>query len=501
MRALETAAQAAGRSEASLMEEAGAGLARVLRCWKRAPQHLVIFAGKGHNAGDAFVAARHLMEHGWKVSVRAIFPQEEWRPLARQQWESIRERVTPEPSAEVRMVLLDALFGLGAEGPLREPVRSACQEMNALRHACHGWTVALDGPTGLNFDTGETDPDTVVADLTATIACAKPGLLVDAASDFVGRLAVVPLPDLEPTPAQLNADGRPARLRSQLLTPHALRAELPPRPFSMHKGQAGRVTVIAGSRGLTGAARLSAAAAVKGGAGLVTLAVPEEIYLPLVSAVSPEVMVRPYQQSTEALDWTADVLAIGPGLGSAIDDAFLQRLYVDPRPLVLDADGLNALARSGTPTRVKDVFEGPRPWVLTPHPGEMARILAAWQPQLLGKPRLPQTTAFAELCGMTVLLKGARTIIATPDEPAAFNTTGHPGMASGGMGDVLTGLCAALMAQGHSPSTAARLGAWLLGRAAEIALSHDTVSPESLAADDVLRSLGAAFEALRCADF
>lgn len=501
MRALEAAAQAAGRSEASLMEEAGAGLARVLRLWKKAPHTLVIYAGKGHNAGDAFVAARHLLENGWRVAVREIFPRSEWRPLTHQQWERIADRLSPDPRPTERPVLLDALLGLGAQGSLREPVRTACREINARRREHHGWTVAIDGPTGLNLDTGEADPDTVVADLTAAIACVKPGLLADSAVDVIGRLAVVPVPVLEPPPRPTAKPNQPALLSSSVLTPYTLRTSWPPRPYSLHKGQAGRVTLIAGSRGFTGAAWLSATAAVKGGAGLVTLGAPADIYEPVAAAAPPEVMVRPYQHPAEALEWTADVLAVGPGLGALADEAFLQRLCDDTRPVVLDADGLNGLARLGTPERLPEFFPAPRPWLLTPHPGEMARLLGAWKPEALTSNRLSQARALAEACQLTVLLKGSRTVIATPGRPAAFNTTGHPGMASGGMGDVLTGLCAALLAQGATPFLAAGLGSWLLGRAAELQLAQPGTSPESLRASDLIHALGAAFEALRGADF
>ncbi len=508
MRRLEAAAVAAGRSEESLMEEAGAALARLLHGWFGGPRILVIYAGKGHNAGDAWVAARHLLDVGWQIAAREIFPRDTWRPLTLSRWERVRERLLPALPDTARPVVLDALLGLGAGGTLRDPLLTACRELNALRLARHGWTVALDGPSGLDLDTGRADPDAVRADLTATIAAAKAGLLADEAVDFVGRLAVVPVPVLEPDAAALaSRDPLSSAIPSAVLTPRTLQACLPPRrPFSQHKGQAGRVTLIAGSRGYVGAARLSAAAAVKGGAGLVTLGVPEDIYEITAATVIPEVMVRPYRRPEEAATWPADVLAVGPGLGEHADEALLDWLRADPRPLVLDADGLNALARFGAKESLAAFFGTPPVTLapirlLTPHPGEMSRLLEAWNPALRQQPRATQAAAFAEAFDVVLLLKGSRTLIAAPGEPVAANTTGHPGMASGGMGDVLTGLSAALLAQGITASAAARLGSWLLGRAAELALASPTVSPESLSAGDVLASLGAAFEALRRGEF
>jgi hydroxyethylthiazole kinase-like uncharacterized protein yjeF len=496
MRALESAAVAGGQTEEALMEEAGRGLAEAVVSLAPKPAAVVIFAGKGHNAGDAWVAARHWLSAGWTVVVRECYPRESWRPLALEKWRLIEARLGTEIPAAGRLIVVDALLGLGSSPGLRPPLLDACRELNRLRQTRHALVVAVDGPTGVDFDSGAADADAVTADVTATIAVAKIGLLAESALNHVGRLTVVPVPAL--TPAE-SADSATALV----LTPMTLRPLLPAvRRYDFHKGQAGRVLVVAGSRGFLGAARLSAAAAVQGGAGLVILAVPVEMQDAAAASVCAEVMVRGYRDWNELEDLPADALAVGPGLGRHADAGLVAWLARDGRPAVLDADALNALAVGGegaTPNRTtaaRAVLSHPG-HLLTPHPGEMQRLLAAWAPSLAGATRGAQASGFSGAFGAAVLLKGARTVVAAPGRPLAHNTTGHPGMASGGMGDVLTGLSAALRAQGVDPHAAGCLGSWLLGRAAELALAGGAASPESLRASLVLDHLGPAFEALR----
>lgn len=289
-----------------------------------------------------------------------------------------------------------------------------------------------------------------------------------------------------------------------MLTPRRLRPWLQaPRPFDFHKGQAGRVLVVAGSRGFVGAGRMAAAAAVHGGAGLVTLAVPKDVQDVAAAGLAPEIMIRGYRGFGELADVPAHVLAVGPGLGRPGDAALAEWLAYDTRPAVVDADALNALAALGAMegesagSREARTALARADRLLTPHPGEMQRLLAAWHRSSIDAPRARQARGLSDELGAVVLLKGARTLIAAPGHPLAHNTTGHPGMASGGMGDVLTGLCAALLAQGSTAHAAGCLGSWLLGRAAEIALATAAASPESLRASVVLGHLGAAFDALR----
>ena len=494
MKDIEAAAIAAGRPEEDLMAEAGAGVAAALSQLVPGCTRFLVLAGKGHNAGDAFVAARHLAEAGCEIFVHFATGPADLRPLAARQWHAVEDRVTVVTEATPcehivhgdPPVVLDGLLGIGSTLPLKGALLKACQQANALRQAYHLPVVAIDLPSGLDADTGRPDPHAIVADLTLTIGAVKKGLLSPKALDHVGRLALVPVAGLEED-ADETAD--------RLLTPEILRSFLPPpRPFDFHKGQAGRVTLVAGSRGLLGAARLSSAAAVRGGAGLVTLVVPENLYDIAAASCLPEVMVRPVADDAEAVaSIPADAIAIGPGLGRERARPLLSLMADDLRPMILDADALNVLAEN-EPRRHLECPNGPR--LLTPHPGEMARLLAATHPKLVGKPRADQARAFSESFPVTLLLKGARTLVAEKDQPLFHNATGHPGMASGGMGDVLTGLLAALVAQGVPTGPAACLGSWLLGRSAEIALACGA-SPESLCPSDVLDHLGDAFRAVR----
>ncbi len=480
MRALEAAAVASGRTEEELMREAGAAIVRVLREYFPVGEGMtaVVFAGKGHNAGDACVVADLLLRLGWCVVVRWICPEAEWRPLMEKMAAEVRGRVATDIPCEGALVVIDGLLGIGASGALRGPLRAAVEEMNALRRERHAFTVALDVPTGL----GSGGP-CVEADLTVTVGAVKRELIASGAEKVVGRLAVAWVAGLE-------ADGSGS---DAVVTAAVAREMLPAvRNFDTHKGQAGRVAVVAGSPGLLGAARLSAAAAVHGGAGLVTLFVPESIHQAAMAAAIPEVMVECLTNAAQVRDGNFSAVALGPGLGREGASALLDVMLEDPRPMVIDADGLNALARLPV-----ERFRPPGPRLLTPHPGEMARLISAWRPQWADWSRPEVARAFAAEFGVTLLLKGARTLVAGRDFPLAHNTTGHPGMASGGMGDVLTGLCAALTAQGCPLRHAACLGSWLLGRSAELAVFSGEESVESLRATAVIDHLGLCLSALR----
>lgn len=489
MREAEEAAFARGVSAAQLMEEAGAGIAYVIRQFFPEPAHAVLYLGKGNNAGDALVAARHLAESGWNIHARLAFSVADFKELPAGHWRSLRDRISTPDTSDIRhlegpIVLLDGLVGIGVTGSLRGPLADVAREMNELRRSRHAFTVALDIPSGLDSETGEPGDPCVQADLTVTIAHVKDMLLADSATAAVGRLAVVPLGELE------HAAGDSGR---RVLTASHLLSALPQRSFEFHKGQAGRVGIIAGSRGFLGAAALTSAGALKGGGGLVTLLVKEDAYPLMVSQTPHEVMVKAVKDYREALDLHFDVLAIGPGLGSEYEEEILEVIRRSSIPAVLDADALNLIARKG----FEVLSQNPAPRLLTPHPGEMAR-LAKNAPAWEELDRAATARAFAhEFPQHTLLLKGSRTVIAAANRPLAYNSTGHPGMASGGMGDTLTGLCAALMGQKVSPYDAACLGAWLSGRAAEITLIGGAASQESCTATDVLSHLGAAFQDLR----
>lgn len=476
MQRIEREAFSHGVDASALMEEAGLGIARIVHQFHPAPGRCIAFCGKGNNAGDALVALRHLQRWGWEIGVDLAYPAESFSPQPAKHFAGLNFDASPRPVKG--LVILDGLLGLGTKGAPRSEIAVAINRLNALRREKGAWVLAIDIPSGLDRDSGIPASPCVVADLTATIAIGKSCLVADTAANAVGRLAIVPLPGL--TPAE--AGG------SWLSEPSAIRSWLPPRPFNIHKGTTGRVGIIAGSLGLTGAARLSSAAAVAAGAGLVTLYAKEDVQSVLAASCVPEVMVKLVHSYREALEDPMDTLAIGPGLGKESQSEILTLVREWPRAMVVDADALNAVAHD--PSLLKHCA-GPR--LLTPHPGEMERLF----PQK-GRSRIEWLDDFLEEYPVHLLLKGSRTIIGAPSGERYYNTTGNPGMASGGMGDALTGVCAALtkQCQGNLLHSAV-LGAWLCGRAAESAAYGPLGSAESLSAHDVIEHLGAAFNDLR----
>lgn len=460
------------------MEQAGERIARaVTKFFPRAGRCLV-FAGKGHNAGDALVAARWLAQAGWEIETRLVFPEPELSALTNRKLRELKsaEFGAPEILSPSQTIIFDGLLGLGSHPPLREPIRSACREINAL--CTNAQVIAIDLPSGLDGESGAADPDCVIADFTLTVGCAKTGLVVDSAIDLVGRLEVIPLDELPPPAEKFNA---------LVATPEGLRGLLPRRKYSSYKNQFGRIGIVAGSRGFTGAAAMCSSGALRAGAGLVDLFVPEDIYEIVAAIAAPEVMVKPIKFYADLLKESIDVWALGPGLGRAHAEEILALIRDAKQPMVVDADGLNVLSEN-MPTLKQ--AKGPR--LLTPHPGEMQRLFSTKKMS-----RAEATTKFCAKHAVTLLLKGSRTIVAETGRPLSYNTTGNPGMATGGMGDVLTGVCAALLGAKLGPNDAARLGAWLCGRAAELAISHGGASEESLLPSDVLDHLGAAFRDLR----
>jgi NAD(P)H-hydrate epimerase len=503
MRAAEEAAFASGISAEALMEQAGAGIARSIGKFFPRAGSCIVFAGKGHNAGDAFVAARWLAQAGWDVETRLVFPEKELSPLTNRKLVALRDQgggrglrasITEDavaigarrPLQRCPTIILDGLLGLGAHPPLREPIRGACREINSLR--ANARIVAIDLPSGLNGDSGKADDNCVAADFTITVGCAKSGLVADSAIDFVGRLEVVPLDELRRDELPLvpgSAGAHP--FDAELAVPESVRDLLPRRKYSAYKNQFGRIGIVAGSRGFTGAAIMCSLGALRAGAGLVELFVPEEIYQIVAAAAAPEVMVKPVKSYADLLEESIDVWAVGPGLGKSRAEQILDLIRNAKQPMVVDADGLNILA--GKMETLKTAG-GPR--LLTPHPGEMKRLFPNENIS-----RAEMATRFCEKYAVTLLLKGSRTIVAEAGCPLSYNTTGNPGMATGGMGDVLTGVCGALLGAGLWPNDAARLGAWICGRAAELAIFNNNASEESLLPRDVLDHLGAAFRDLR----
>ena len=481
MRAAEEAAFASGVEVEALMGRAGAGVAAAVRQFFPRPGKAIVFVGKGHNGGDALVAAAGLKQAGWEIDLRLIFPEEDCAELTRKKLETFRRDELPlvpfVGRAEARpsgLIVLDGLLGLGAKHLLREPVRTAAQEINRLRREENAFVFAVDLPTGLDGDNADADPDCVFADCTITIGFAKHGLVIDSAIDYVGRLEVLALSDLVIAPSPAN---------DLVACVHSLRGLLPRRKFSAYKNEFGRVGVVAGSQGFIGAALMTAEGALRGGAGLVEVFVPKEIYSIVAAAAPAEAMVKPVRSYRDLLEEKIDVWALGPGLGQSEAKDILKLIERATAPMVVDADGLNILS---TEVDVLKRCAGPR--LLTPHPGEMKRLFDSGKMSRAGIAK-----TFTDSLPVTLLLKGARTIVAERGRPLSYNSTGNPGMATGGMGDVLTGVCAALVGQGVSLYDAGRLGAWACGRAAEIAIFERGETEQTLLPRDVLENLGRAF--------
>lgn len=484
MQQCEERAFGAGVSAGELMEQAGNGIASCIHQFYPHPGTAILYLGRGNNAGDAIVAGRELLKSGWKLSARLSGCVEAFRELPLRHWKNLSGQIavaenpfTPEAAPKGPLILLDGLLGIGARGPMNDSIKELAREMNALRSDAHADIVAMDMPSGLDGDTGLPYPDAVRADLTVTVGQVKAGLLGDAAINHVGRLARVPLEALH------SCDGDASAV---LLTPELLRSWFPRRDFDCYKGIAGRLLIIAGSPGFTGAAELACLGALHGGAGLVTLLAKPETYLLLASRVPAEVMVKSVADFSDLPNVSHDAIILGPGLGRNHDDAVLDLYREHPTPIVVDADALNALAEHGLPVSSQERL-------LTPHVGEWRRLA----PELAssGHSRRQQVEAFcAGHPNVCLLLKGARTIIHRAGHSLGFNSTGHPGMASGGMGDLLSGVIGAQIAAGVPMQQAAALGSWLCGRAAERAAlcSH----PHAVLPSHVAVQLGGAMHDL-----
>lgn len=481
----ENRALAEGISPEMLMEEAALGMARTVLGLSPQPGTCEVVCGKGNNAGDALAAAHLLQEYGWSVRVTPAYPVEEMGEAAADYYGKIREGHSSRRNLLHKgpYIILDGLLGLGAQGEPREPILSMIQYIERVRRRDGALVVAVDGPSGLDWELGLPHLSCVHADWTVTFGACKDALLSDEATDYVGRIEVVPLRGLNFSSARTGEDGG-----AELLTTSVLRSWLAPRHFDSYKGTYGKVAIIAGSIGYTGAAQLCSAGALHGGAGLVTVLAKPHTYPFLATCAAPEIMVRPVQDFRIVLDESFDAIVIGPGLVGEPMIEINEIIRTAECPTIIDAEALNIL---GSHLKNLRLSNGPR--ILTPHPGEMRRLYPRSDLS-----RADLATTFVDENPCALLLKGARTLIAAPNRPLYYNSTGHPGMGTGGMGDVLSGVVGALAAGGLRSQRAAALGAWLCGRAAEIALVQGE-SQESISAAMVPKYLGAAFQDLRTA--
>jgi NAD(P)H-hydrate epimerase len=458
----------------SLMENAAGGVADAVR--RRFPEwrNVVVVCGPGNNGGDGFAAAR-LLQGSAKVRVFSLRAADALRgdaavELGRARDAGIEIESLEEPSgfdALARALsradgVVDALFGTGLDRALEGAARRAVDAINGARRP----VIAVDVPSGLSADTGGLPGAAVRATVTVALALPKHCHAFPPARRLCGELLVHDIG----IPEDITA---PAGHRLHLATRDGVRQLLPPRSRDVHKGDAGRVAIVAGSRGKTGAAVLAARGALRAGAGLVTVLCPESLEKVVVAALS-ETMTRGLPERSGGLASEAgaevaaeleryDAAVVGPGLGvapgtvSAIEEVVARAKI----PLVLDADGLNAFAGRGAKLTGRS-----GPTVLTPHPGEAGRLLGRGAEDVQAD-RPGSARELARETGACVLLKGEASLVATPDGRVVVNSSGTPLLASAGTGDVLSGVVVALLAAGLSPPDAAAAGAWLHGAAGE----------------------------------
>ena len=500
----------------TLMENAGRRVAEFIRdrFLHLGRCRIVVLCGKGNNGGDGFVAARHLREMGAKVSAYLFASPEEVRGDAEtnlKRWQ--------EPSGELRVIrgagdwqgaknvlhsagiIVDALLGTGVRGPVEGLLAEVIADVNRRDPEPDQTTLAVDIPSGLNADTGEFTPACVAADWTVTFTAPKVGMFRGNAERMVGNLLVREIG----SPWELVAEvGKGKLWWSDAKDSEGFAIRRKPEG---HKGDYGHALIVAGSVGKTGAAVLASWAALRVGAGLVTVATPEPA-LPIIAAHTPEVMTEPLPATAagtvslcslengifDSVAKGKQVLGIGPGLSTNDETQQFIRKIVANRSIsiVLDADGLNAFAgRAAELKNPKGLL------ALTPHPGEMARLLGSSTTDVQSN-RVQLALKAAADWNACVVLKGHQTVIASPSGEAFINSTGNPGMGTGGTGDVLTGMLAGLVAQygralnysGYAQLVA--FGVYLHGLAGDIAYAHHGEAP--LMASDLIHAIPRAYQ-------
>lgn len=496
MAAIDRRAMAAGIPGLDLMEAAGQGVTRVLEdlVGGFTGRRIVVLCGKGNNGGDGFVVARHAAEKGAQVRVFLAASADDIQGDARVNLGRIAHLpvVFAGDLSQVREALtladgaVDALLGTGIRGGARGRIA----DLIALLQQAACPIAAIDVPSGLDADTGQTDGVCAVATCTVTFARPRIGQFFYPGRALCGRLHVI---DIGIPDDAIEAEG----IQTFLMDAARARSFMPRRTPDAHKGDCGRVCIIAGSVGLTGAAALSAGAALRSGAGLVTLGVPESLNDILEVKVT-EAMTCPLPEVRKArclslrahgaiarLLERADAAALGPGLGTHRETVEMVRRVVRNLrvPAVIDADALNALSGDLDAIRACKA-----PLILTPHPGEFCR-LTGLDIQTIRRDPIQAVRTFAADTGATVVLKGAPTTIA--GDAVFVNPTGNAGMATGGTGDVLTGILAALLGQGVPAFEAACLGVYVHGLAGDLAVEQ--TGQTGLVAGDLISTLPEAF--------
>ncbi len=483
-----------------LMENAGRQVVAALEAaYEDLPErHVAVLCGPGNNGGDGFVVARTLHQRGVEVLVFVIATMTAIKGDARLNVEILGRlgltvvEISDEQTWDLHFseisqcdLIVDAIFGTGLKSPLAGMMETVAADVNASGIP----VTAIDIPSGLSADHAEPIGECIRATMTVTLAAPKLPLVLPPGEAHAGSIVVA---DIGIPPEVIDNLSGP---RIELLTREGMREIIHPRESDSHKGDYGHVLVVAGSRGKTGAAHLTAVGALRSGAGLVSLATPRSSQ-PIVAAMGAEYMTLPLEETADGkvavgaldaiLEAEQDVIAVGPGLGVGPDvTLFVQELVArSESPLVLDADALNALA--GDPDRLVTTA-GSRPIIITPHPGEMSRLANTTVDEVQAN-RVDIARDFAVRHQIYVVLKGYRTLIATPEGKVFINPLGNPGMATGGTGDVLTGVLAGWLAQLLDAEAACKIAVYLHGLAGDLTEADE--GEVAMTAGDLAAHLG-----------
>ncbi|GAQ25254.1 MULTISPECIES: bifunctional ADP-dependent NAD(P)H-hydrate dehydratase/NAD(P)H-hydrate epimerase [Tepidanaerobacter] len=461
---------------------------------------IAVFCGKGNNGGDGFVAARHLSNMGFGTTIYLIANPEDIIGDAGLNLKIVEEMELPieiigkssdlssiEEKIKESSIIIDAIFGTGLKGEVKGIARDVIELINSLKIP----VIAVDIPSGISGESGKVLGTAIKAEETVTMGALKTGLLLYPGAEYAGNIKIADIGMPKIVEESIEAEA-------ELLEDKWVASCFKAYPPDAHKGTFGKVFIIAGSQGMTGAAALSATAAVRSGAGLVTVGIPKSLDDILETKLT-EAMKLPLAETSDrclsldalntAIEFasTCNAVVLGPGISQKNETKkFVQQFILKcPVPIVIDADGLNALADN--PDILKDISA---PVIITPHPGEMGRLLNMTSAQIQ-EDRIGAARTAAKRFGCVAVLKGARTLIATPSNELFINPTGNPGMATGGSGDVLSGMIGAFLARGMEPHEAAASAVYLHGLAGDFAALDKTEI--YLSAGDIINYLYKAF--------
>lgn len=476
-----------------LMENAGRAVSEVILNQYSGSQKIAIFCGGGNNGGDGFVIARHLISAGKEVTTYLLKSPSDYKGDAKTNLDALRKisnNIKKIGSSFTNYkksdLIVDAIFGTGLDKEIKGPARNIITKLNSLRTP----RISVDIPSGLDSDSGVPLGIAVKAAATVTFILPKTGTVIYPGIDYAGKLYIADIT----TPKKLEEN-----IKSELITFNTCKKMLKTRSGDTHKGTYGHTLIIAGSSGKTGAASLCAHSAVRSGSGLVTIGAPSSVIKSIEEKIVEPMSERLSDSgkgylNPASLDDSFRILesktslAIGPGISANKEtEKFLVELLKKVRiPVVADADAINIIAKN------KNILKKVKvPLILTPHPGEMARLAGTGAKEIQAN-RIKYASGFATKYGCYVVLKGARSVIATPDGKLFINPTGNPGMSSGGMGDVLAGVIAGLVSQKYSPEEACIVGTFAHGLSGDIV--SDKIGRSGMTATDVANGVPTALK-------